>query len=620
MIEVSAVIVNARGLHARPSAKLAKLAAAYSSTLTIHKGRRKADAKSVAALLMLAAAAGSEIKITAAGSDEKQAAAALLELIAAGFSDDAVVNNPQNPVATPAEIAGERQVHKVSGIGIGEAVVTGQAHIHTSGAAEVPRYRIAKRQLAAEIARYEKALAQVRGECEMLRRQTAHLPGAAEIKPFIDLYLMLLSDGEFLQQTPALVRRRLINAEWALKERVDTIGDSFRHLQDDYLRERYRDIEQVMQRLLLAMGESKRPPRAEISAGENAILIASDLDPADVIRLSQQGYKGFITESGGGNSHTAILARSMNVPALIGARGILPCLQHNAPVLLDARREVAIVNPTADDIKKHRQAERKKSAARRRHKGSGKGVATRDGEQVHLNTNIELPDEVAAAMGSGADGIGLFRSEFLFMHRPDLPGEDEQFEIYRSVLAAMAPLPVVIRTLDIGGDKMPPTVEKIPIGANPALGVRAIRYCLSLPDLFMTQLRALAKPLSFYSVGTNDLIQYMMAVDRGNEALAPLCDPLHPAVLKMLSLIVANAVRARRPLTLCGELAGDAALTPLMLGLGLRQLSMAPASIDEVRACVKKSDCGAYARMAQQALRAPDPAAVRRVVQEFAPF
>lgn len=680
MITVQAVIVNSRGLHARPSAKLAKLAASYESTLTLCKGSRKANAKSVAALLMLAASEGTELKIIAEGSDEKQAAAALLELIAGGFSDDSVPNNPHQPEAALEE-SGVRQVHKISGIGIGDAVVSGQAHIHHAGTSEVPRYRIGKAQLAAEIARYERALAQVREEGEVLRQRTAALPGAAEITPFIELYRMLLADDEFARKPQQLIRRRLINAEWALKERVEVIGDNFRRLQDSYLRERQRDIEQVMERLLAAMEGKSQQPRREIAAGENALLVAAELAPADVIHLRQLGYKGFITESGSASSHTAILARSMNLPALIGARGVLSCLHHNDLVLLDAHKGVAIINPTAADVRKHKQGGRKKSAAPRRVKGGGEGVTTADGARVFLNLNIELPEETAQIAQFGADGIGLFRTEFLFMHRADLPSEEEQFEIYRHVLAKMAPLPVVIRTLDIGGDKMPAAAAAA-ASANPALGVRAIRYCLAQPDLFMTQLRALlraaaqhnnlrlllpmlthpqelartvqmlaavreqlrathgidaplpplgamievpaavfvmralAKHLSFFSIGTNDLIQYMMAVDRNDETLISLCDPLHPAVLQMLALIVANANRARLPLTLCGELAGDLQLTPLMLGLGLRDLSMMPPAVEAVRERVRAADCTACAKLARRALRAPHPDAAREIIEK----
>ncbi len=682
MISVQATIVNSRGLHARPAAKLAKLAARYNSSTTLYKGKRKADAKSVAALLMLAASEGTNLKIIIEGADEKEAATAVLELIASGFSDDAVPNNPQQPEAiTENSNSDKLQMHKVSGIGIGNAVVNGRAHIHSLGATEVARYRIEKQQQAAEIKRYETALALVRSDFELLLQQITEMPGAAEIKPFIDLHLMLLADAEFSSKPQSLIRSRSINAEWALKERVEIISDNFRRLKDAYLRERQRDIEQVMNRLIAAMASNTNHSQTPITTGEKAILIAADLDPADVIQINRLGYKGFITESGGGNSHTAILARSMNIPALIGARGVLACLQHNSTVLLDTQRQIAIINPDSANIKKHKQAH-KKDSVKRRHKSSGKGVLTKDKQQITLTTNIELPDETTATINSGADGIGLFRSEFLFMHRCDLPSEDEQFEIYRTVLSAMHPLPVVIRTLDIGGDKMPEHADAIPIGVNPALGVRAIRYCLAMPDLFMTQLRALlraaaihdnlrillpmlahpqelqrsitllevakeqlrvtqeidvamppvgamievpaavfimralAKQLSFFSIGTNDLIQYIMAADRNDETLTSLCDPMHPAVLQMLALIVENAKRTNLPVNLCGELASDVELTPLMLGLGLRQLSMHPVAIEQVRGQIKQTNCQTMHTITRRVLQAQDPASAREILKE----
>lgn len=683
MIEARAVIVNSRGLHARPAAKLAKLAGRYASDIEIYKGRRKANAKSIASLLTLAAAEGAKLQIVAAGEDEKQAAEALLRLIAAGFRDDEMVNNPRQPEATPRTTRRtKRAMYRVSGVGITESVIVGRAHIHSADEAQVSHYRLDKRQVDGEVRRYEKAAETVRNDFAEMRRQAETLPGAAEITPFIDLYDMLLCDAEFAKKPQALIRRRRINAEWALMERANVVSDSFRRINDSYLRERGRDIGHVVKRLLAAMGTGARK-RKLAAAAEKRILLSADLDPAEVIRAHHAGYVGFVTESGGGASHTAILARSMQIPALVGARGLLECVRHGEPLLLDAAGGVVVVNPDAELLEKHKaRRERKKPAARRRRKTSGEGTATLDGERVLLHANIEMPDEVEHGADAGADGIGLFRTEFLFMNRTDLPGEDEQFEIYRDVLARMAPLPVVIRTLDLGGDKMPsPTAER---PANPALGVRAIRYCLAMPELFLTQLRALlragaegggnlrvllpmlshpselsrtmtllasareqlrlsrgadfppppfggmievpssvfimpalAKFLQFFSIGTNDLIQYTLAIDRNDEMLAPLYDPLHPAVLRLLAMTVENAARANCPVVLCGEIAGDAELTRLMLALGLRQLSMNASAVEGVRERIRTADCSALRGAARHILRAPDPDAARTVLEEM---
>lgn len=685
MIRVCVEVVNSRGMHARPSAKVAKLAARFECAVTVGCGRRRANAKSVASLLMLAAAVGSELEIVADGADENAAAAALVELVAGGFADDAV---PNNPVAAGGDAAAggaegatgrgeadDRRACKVSGVGIGGAVVRGRVYLYTSGEMDVPRYRIGRGEVEKEVRRYARAVGRVRREFEALRRGGE--AEVAEARPFIELHLLLLADEEFAARPPALIGRRLINAEWALKESVAAVEEKFRRMKEAYLRERYRDIEQLMKRLLEAMkGGRRRAP-----AGDELVVFAADVDPADVLRIKQAGYRGFVTETGGGNSHTAILARGLGIPALVGARGALAGARPNAPVLLDAREGVVIVNPASDDVRRHRRRARTPAAGRARRRRAEAAVRTRDGEEVTLYANIELPEEIAAVTRAGADGVGLFRSEFLFLHRAELPGEDEQFEVYRHVLAHVSPLPVVIRTLDLGGDKMPAAVDAPPVGRNPVLGLRSIRYCLAAPDVFMTQLRALlrageeyqnlrlllpmlthpaeldktvtliaaareqlraargldarvpplgamievpaavyvmralARQLSFFSIGSNDLIQYTMAADRNHDALAELCHPLHPAILQMLAQIVRQAARCGLPVTLCGELAGEAALTPLVLGLGVRRLSMAPAGLEAVREQIGRCHAGELREFARAVLEEEDPAVVREMVE-----
>lgn len=710
MIEANAVIVNSRGMHARPSAKLAKLAGRFAADIFVYKGKRKADAKSIASLLTLAAAAGTTLRIVAAGADEKEAVAAVLRLVAAGFQDEEAENHPravvpEAPAGAPRKKAA---AYTVSGIGVGAAVVVGRAHIHNAAAGEVSQYKLEKAQVGREVRRYNKAVESVRGDFAELRRQAEALPGAAEIVPFIDLYDMLLGDADFAKKPQELIRRRQINAEWALMERVNVVADSFRRINDSYLRERGRDIGHVMTRLLAAMGAGTRR-RKLAAAGEKRILLSNDLDPAEVVRARHAGYIGFITEGGGGASHTAILARSMQIPALVGARGVLECAAHGAPLLLNAAAGVVVVNPDAHALALHkpkRGGKRggKKPAAKKTKRpraGSGCGATTMDGEKVFLHSNIEMPDEARLGQAAGADGVGLFRTEFLFMNRADLPGEDEQFEIYRDVLRQTAPLPVVIRTLDLGGDKMP-QAEAAAGGraanpANPALGVRAIRYCLAAPEMFLAQLRALvranaeagaaagagrgnlrillpmlshpselaqalalldaareqvrtasgagagggadlakppvgamievpasvfvmaalAKNLDFFSIGTNDLIQYALAIDRNEEMLARLYDPLHPAVLRLLSLAVENAARANLPVMLCGEIAGEPNLTRLLLALGLRRLSMAADAMEAVREKIKTTNTAALQTSARHILRAQDPEAARAILEEM---
>ncbi len=687
MIEARAVIVNSRGLHARPATMLAKRAARHKCEIVIRKGRREADANSVASLLMLVAGQNSELTIRANGEEAEAAVADILQLIAGGFDDDAVTNNPKLPAApavpqrkekTKSARAPKKPMQKIYGVGVGESATTGEAHIRMPGETEVPRYRLSagEAQAEKECARFESALRDVRAELDALRARAHQLPGAAEIAPFIELYRNLLDDPEICIKPRESVRQRKINAEWALKERVDIIRANFRRIEDAYFRERGRDIEHVMARLLAAMSGGKTPPRP--AAGE--IIVAEDLDPASVINLRRKGCRGFITETGGGMSHTAIVARSLGMPAIVGAAGALAAAENGDEIIIDPRGQmaVAIIRPDEAALRRYRGSLRARKKTPRKKVAGGGGIKSKDGETVFLETNIEFPGEVGDALRAGADGIGLFRTEFVFLNRDSPPPEDEQFEIYREVLRRAAPLPVVFRTIDLGADKINlADAEHRRAGANP-LGLRAIRYCLAAPELFLDQLRALlrafaesrgrgkillpmlsspaelartvtllrnareqlralrkldspppplgamievpasvfvmrafARHLSFFSVGTNDLVQYTLAVDRGDEKLAALADPLHPAILHLLASATDNARRAGKPITLCGEIAGDPALTEIILALGFRRLSMNASQLASVRGTVSGGDIGALAALRRRILAAPTPEAVR---------
>ncbi len=689
MIQARAVIVNSRGLHARPATMLAKRAARHKSTITIRKGRRNADAASVASLLMLVASQHSELTVEASGEDAEAAVADILELIAGGFNDDAVDNNPQLPAA-PAVPRGENTtgnaaMQKIYGTGVGDTMASGEARIRMPGESDVPRYRINAAQTAAECARFEKALADTRAELDALGKRARQLPGAAEIAPFIDLYRNLLDDPEICIKPREIIRRRRINGEWALKERVDLIRANFRRIEDEYFRERGRDIDHVMRRLLAAMANGGK---AKTTAPE--ILIAEDLDPASVINLRQAGCRGFVTETGGGMSHTAIVARSLGIPALVGAAGVLAAAQDGDMIIIDPGQDVAIIRPDDNALARAKKAAKKPGKTRAKTKTGG--VMTLDGEKILLETNIEFPGEVGDALRFGADGIGLFRTEFVFLNRSAPPSEDEQFEIYRDVLRRTSPLPVVFRTLDLGADKIntPESRRNSASGnANPMtspLGLRAIRYCLAAPELFLDQLRALlrafaetgtgagkillpmlsapaellqtatlinhareqlralrkldapspqlgamievpaavfvmrafARHLGFFSVGSNDLVQYTLAVDRGDEKLAALSDPLHPAILRLLAMTTDNARRANKPVTLCGEIAGDPALTPLLLALGFRRLSMNVSQIARVRDVIGGENINDLAATRRRLLTAQTPEAARAFAESEA--
>ena len=683
MVEARAVIVNSRGLHARPATMLAKLAARHQSDITILKGKREADATSVASLLMLVASQNTELTIRANGADAQAAVAGILELIAGGFNDDAVANNPKLPAAPAVpqrktKTTPQKPMQKIYGVGVGEDAVKGEAQMRMPGETEVRRYKINAQQTEAECERFVKALQTTRAELDELKARAHKLPGSAEIEPFIELYRNLLDDPEICIKPREIIRRRKVNAEWALKERVDLIRANFRRIEDAYFRERGRDIEHVMQRLLSAMaGSAEKKTRA---AAE--IVIAEDLDPASVINLRQQGCRGFITEAGGGMSHTAIVARSLGIPALVGAAGALAAAENGDTIVIDPRHDVAIIRPDENALSGYKRAQQKpRKKAQKRISGGG-GVKTKDGEQVFLETNIEFPAEVGDALRAGADGIGLFRTEFVFLNRDAPPSEDEQFEIYRDVLRRTSPLPVVFRTVDLGADKINKADADNRRAETSPLGLRAIRYCLAAPELFLDQLRALlrafsetgnagkillpmlsapaelsqtmtlirhareqlralrkidapppqlgamievpasvfvmrafAKHLGFFSVGTNDLVQYTLAVDRGDEKLAALSDPLHPAILHLLAATIDNARRANKPVTLCGEIAGDPVLTPIILSLGFRRLSMNAHQLASVRETVGGANIKTLAAARRRLLSASSPEAVRAVAE-----
>ena len=593
-----------------------------------------------------------------------------------------------------------------AGVGLSPSLAQGRLHARHPGEAEVPRYRVPKAQVAREAERFDSALAQVRADLDALRAHSRGMPGAAEIGAFIGLYRALLDDPEIAEKPRAAVLSRRCNAEWALKESADAIAENFRRIEDPYLRERGNDISYVVSRVLLAM-KSRAPGAAPAPAsGKGRILVARELSPAEVVEIVRAGYAGFVTESGGATSHTAILARGMGVAAAAIPEA-LTALPFGERALVDGARGEVVVHPSPGLLRAREAEIRAAQKPTVRHsRRRPQRARTLDGVEISLEANMEFPDEAESALAAGADGVGLFRTEFLFLNRKDLPGEDEQFEIYRDVVSRMSPLPVTFRTLDIGADKIPTAETGVGEEANPALGVRAIRQCLAAPEMFLTQLRALlraagaaeslrkkrpasaaaaaaqrtesgggggvrillpmvshpgemaqaeillghaaeqlraanresaraaagvmievpasvfimrdlSRRASFFSIGTNDLIQYAMASDRGEEKLSKLHDPLHPAILHLLSGAIGNARRAGRPVTLCGEAAGEPRLTRLMLCLGLTRLSMNAAQIPAVRAEVERTDQSRLDPHARRILKAETPAAAAEILREI---
>jgi len=558
----------------------------------------------------------------------------------------------------------------IHGIGVSGGIAIGRAHLLTNTRLEVEHYDIAPAEIDAEQARFDNAIATARNELAAL---VQHIPENAppEFEGFLDLHLMILGDSTLSEVPKQIIASQRSNAEWALTQQAETLLSQFDRIEDPYLRERKSDVMQVVERVLKALTGQPRTIPAPLHPEEDSVLVAHDLSPADVILFKQHRFASFITDLGGATSHTAILARSLNIPSIVALHHARQLIRESELLIVDGSNGVVIVNPDANVLMEYElrreqwQLEREKLKRLKTTR-----AATLDGTRIELQANIELPEDVAQAKDNAAAGIGLFRSEFLFLSRAELPGEDEQFEAYRRVAVEMDGLPVTVRTLDLGADKHLNGVQRF--SPNPALGLRAIRLCLAEPQMFHRQLRAILrashygkikilvpmlstvhelnqtlhlideakrsldeaaipydreikvggmievpaaalalgaflKHLDFVSIGTNDLIQYTLAVDRTDDAVAHLYDPLHPAVLMLVAQIIRGAHKAGKPVAVCGEMAGDVKLTRVLLGFGLRQFSMHPAHLLSIKQQVLRSDIEDVTQLAGKMLKTDDP-------------
>jgi phosphoenolpyruvate-protein phosphotransferase (PTS system enzyme I) len=575
---------------------------------------------------------------------------------------------------------------QVFGLPVSRGVAIGRAVLVASSRVDVAHYFIDDERVEAEIDRLRAARDAVATELGTLQRD---LPSEApaELSALLDVHLMLLHDDTLTGATKHWIRERHYNAEWALSAQLEVLARQFDEMEDEYLRERKADLEQVVERILRAMARgpaSSYAPapgvRARDFAGEDPlVLVANDIAPADMLQFKRSVFTGFITDVGGKTSHTAIVARSMDIPAVVGAREASRIIRQDDWVVIDGDAGIVIVDPSSIVLEEYRFRQRqselgRERLARLRHTPA----VTLDGEKVELLANIEMPGDAAAALEAGAVGVGLFRSEFLFMNRDgELPGEDEQFEAYRAAVESMKGLPVTIRTVDIGADKpldrMSANELRHEHALNPALGLRAIRWSLSEPGMFRQQLRAILRAsafgqvkllipmvahlsevlhtlealarakqqlteagrafttvqvgamievpaaalmlptflryFDFVSVGTNDLIQYTLAIDRADEAVAHLYDPWHPAVLGLLSQTIRQAHAAGKSVSVCGEMAGDPAFTELLLAMGLRSFSMHPSQIASIKQRVLRTDARRWATQVEKVLGADNPEA-----------
>jgi phosphotransferase system enzyme I (PtsI) len=583
---------------------------------------------------------------------------------------------------------------QVFGLPVSRGVAIGRAVLVASSRIDVAHYFINETDVEAEIERLRGARDAVALELTTLQRDLP-VDAPPELSALLDVHLMLLRDETLVLATKQWIRERHYNAEWALSAQLEVLARQFDEMEDDYLRERKADLEQVVERLLRAMARGPSvsyapapgvPPR-DFAGEDPLVLIANDIAPADMLQFKRSVFTGFVTDVGGKTSHTAIVARSMDIPAVVGAREASRIIRQDDWVVIDGDTGVVVVDPSPIVLEEYRFRQRQSGLERDRLSRLRHTQAiTLDGERVEMLANIELPGDAAAAVEAGAVGVGLFRSEFLFMNRGgELPGEEEQFEAYRAAVEAMNGLPVTIRTVDIGADKpldrMSANELRHEHALNPALGLRAIRWSLSEPGMFRQQLRAilrasahgkvrlllpmvahlgevrqafeaiakakqqldeagkawgnveigtmvevpaavlmlprLLKHFDFVSVGTNDLIQYTLAIDRADEAVAHLYDPWHPAVLQLIHRAIAEAHAAGKPVSICGEMAGDTAFTDVLLAMGLRSFSMHPSRISSIKQRVLRADTRALRQHLQEVLASDDPEAVSQGL--FAP-
>jgi len=559
------------------------------------------------------------------------------------------------------------------GIGVSGGIAIGRAQLVSHATREVSHYTIAPAQVPGEIDRFTTAIAEVQRELEGLHSALTSGDAPGEFGAFLDVHWMILNDPTLSEAPKRIIAEQRCNAEWALTLQMGVLVEQFEQIEDAYLRERKADVLQVGERVLKRlMGRpgTLPPPGVE----EQTILVAHDLSPADVIQFKQHHYGAFLTDLGGVTSHTAIVARGLNVPAVVATHNARQLIRDGEMVIVDGSNHVVIVNPDRAVLAEYRLKQDEFELGRQKlRRLRSKRADTLDGIHVELHANIELPQDLEQALKNGATGIGLFRSEFLFLNRSGLPSEDEQFEAFRQVAAGMQGMPVTIRTFDLGADKQQSDLEGLArVSSNPALGLRAIRFCLAEPRLFLTHLRAILRAthygnvrillpmigssseidqalamigrareglreqgvpynpdvkiggmieipaavlamgaflrkLDFLSIGTNDLIQYTLAVDRSDDSVAHLFDPLHPAILRLLALAISTATKAKKPIAVCGEMAGDVQLTRLLLGLGLREFSMHPSHLLGVKQRVLQTDVSATESLIERIRRTDEP-------------
>ncbi len=563
-------------------------------------------------------------------------------------------------------MSGARQEIRFEGAGVSPGMACGKIHVVRDDLDDVARYRIAPSQVPDEIGRFETALILTRMQILEMQQRIAESIGAKDAAIF-DAHLLVVEDRTLIDEVLRKLETDLCNVEWVFQEVATRYAETLNKIDDPYLRERALDIQDVTKRVIRNL--QGKAPKTFLALSELHILVAHNLTPSDTASINRANVLGIATDLGSRTSHAAILARSLNIPAVVGLHDITAKLETGQHVLVDGSDGLLIVNPAAETIAHYTEVESRRArvVAQLKELRTTRST-TRDGHHVVLSANIELPEDVEAVAANGAEGIGLFRTEFLYLNRTTLPTEDEQFETYRKVAERVRPDPLIIRTFDLGGDKLAPGTVDITDELNPFLGWRAIRLCLENIDIFKTQLRAilrasavgnmkimfpmisgleelraakavlaecneelrrsgiplgeeievgamieipsaaicanvLASEVDFFSIGTNDLIQYALAVDRVNEKIAYLYEPTHPAILRLLKMIADAAHAHHIWVGVCGEMAGDVALIPLLLGLGMDELSAGATLVPRIKRAVQSLAIPECRELVEEALK-----------------
>ena len=564
-------------------------------------------------------------------------------------------------------MSGEAQREiRFEGAGVSPGIAHGKVHVVRDDLDDIARYRISRSQVTDEIGRFEAALIQTRMQILEMQQRIAESIGAKDAAIF-DAHLLVVEDRTLIDEVLRNLETDLCNVEWVFQEVATRYAETLNKIDDPYLRERALDIQDVTKRVIRNL--QGKAPKTFLALSEPHILIAHNLTPSDTASMSRERVLGIATDLGSRTSHTAIMARSLNIPAIVGLHDITAKLETGQFVLVDGTDGLLIIDPKPETFVHYAEIESRRARVVAQLKELREtSSTTRDGRHIVLSANIELPEDVDAVAANGAEGIGLYRTEFLYLNRNTLPTEEEQYETYRKVAECVRPNPLIIRTFDLGGDKLAPGTVDISDELNPFLGWRAIRFCLENIDIFKTQLRAilrasavgnvkimfpmisrleelrravailaeckeelrhakipigekievgamieipsaaisanvLAPEVDFFSIGTNDLIQYALAVDRVNEKIAHLYEPTHPAVLRLLKMIADAAHAHHIWVGVCGEMAGDIALIPLLLGLGMDELSAGATLVPRVKRAVQSLAIPECCELVEEALQ-----------------